>query len=188
MPPKSPGCGRSRTTIAWSAPTMLSSRATCGCGFSSTSEPPSSHSSGPRDGQHPHRRQIGRTQPRHINRQLRGTSPRLSHHQLTRLGDHQFTQPVRPRLTRQDQYRPRPPGDGRVLSGPSSRVHEPCSSTEVVALRSQTGLTGSGSHRSSYGGFGGRTPTFPPACSPPAPQKFSLPSRCMAVDEGRWRS
>ena len=27
------------------------------------------------------------------------------------------------------------PGDGRVLSRPSSRVHEPCTSTEVVALR-----------------------------------------------------
>jgi hypothetical protein len=52
------------------------------------------------------------------------------------------------------------PGDGRVLSRPSSRVHEPGSFTEVVALRSQTGLTGSGSHRSSYGGFGGGHPHF----------------------------
>ena len=46
------------------------------------------------------------------------------------------------------------PGDGRVLSGPSSRAHEPCNSTGVVALRSGTGLTGSGSHGYSYGGFG----------------------------------
>ena len=53
-------------------------------------------------------------------------------------------------------------GDGRVQSRPSSRVHEPCSSTEVVALRSQTGLTGFGSHRSSYGGFGGGHPHFRP--------------------------
>jgi hypothetical protein len=54
------------------------------------------------------------------------------------------------------------PGDGRVLSRPSSRVHEPCGLTEAVALRSQTGLTGSGSFRSSYGGFGGGHPRFHP--------------------------
>ena len=54
------------------------------------------------------------------------------------------------------------PGDGRVLSRPSSRVHEPGTLTEAVALRSQTVLTGSGSHRSSYGGFGGGHPHFHP--------------------------
>jgi hypothetical protein len=32
-----------------------------------------------------------------------------------------------------------------------------------VALRSQAVLTGSGSHRSSYGGFGGGHPQLPPA-------------------------
>ena len=53
-------------------------------------------------------------------------------------------------------------GDGRVQSGPSSRVHEPCSSTEAVALRSRTGLTGSGSHTYSSGGFAGRPPRFHP--------------------------
>jgi hypothetical protein len=47
------------------------------------------------------------------------------------------------------------PGDGRVLSRPSSRVHKPGSLTEAVALRPQTVLTGLGSHRYSYGGFGG---------------------------------
>ena len=30
----------------------------------------------------------------------------------------------------------------------------------MIVLRSQTGLTGSGSHRSSYGGFGGGHPHF----------------------------
>ena len=54
------------------------------------------------------------------------------------------------------------PGDGRVLSRPSSRVHEQCNFTAAVALRSQTGLTGSGSHGSSYGGFGGGHPHFHP--------------------------
>ena len=54
------------------------------------------------------------------------------------------------------------PGDGRVQSRPSSRVHEPGTLTEAVALRSQTVLTGSGSHRSSYGGFGGGHPHFHP--------------------------
>ena len=41
----------------------------------------------------------------------------------------------------------------------------------AVALRSQTGLTGSGSHRSSYGGFGGGHPPFHPhtACRQPNP-------------------
>ena len=58
------------------------------------------------------------------------------------------------------------PGDGRVRSRPSSRVHELCTFTEAVALRSQTVLTGSGSHRSCYGGFGGRIPTLPRACLP----------------------
>ena len=52
------------------------------------------------------------------------------------------------------------PGDGRVQSRPSSRVHEPGTLTEAVALRSQTVLTGSGSHRYSYGGFGGGHPHF----------------------------
>jgi len=52
------------------------------------------------------------------------------------------------------------PGDGRVLSRPSSRVHEPCTFTEAVALWPQTALTGSGSHRYSYGGFGGGHPHF----------------------------
>jgi hypothetical protein len=46
------------------------------------------------------------------------------------------------------------PGDGRVRSRPSSRVHEPCRFTGAVARRSQTVLTGSGSHGSSCGGFG----------------------------------
>jgi hypothetical protein len=68
------------------------------------------------------------------------------------------------------------PGDGRVQSRPSWRVHEPCSSPEAVALRSQTVLTGSGSHGYSYGGFGGGPPTLPPACSPSAtlPHQFVL--------------
>ena len=63
------------------------------------------------------------------------------------------------------------PGDGRVQSGPSSRVHEPCSSTEAVALRSRTGLTGSGSHTYSSGGFGrGRTRFHPhTGCREPDP-------------------
>ena len=52
------------------------------------------------------------------------------------------------------------PGDGRVRSRPSSRVHELCTFTEAVALRSQTVLTGSGSHRSCYGGFGEGYPHF----------------------------
>ena len=59
------------------------------------------------------------------------------------------------------------PGDGRVRSRPSWRVHEPCSSPEAVALRSQTGLTGSGSHRYSYGGFGGGHPHFHSHARPP---------------------
>ena len=54
------------------------------------------------------------------------------------------------------------PGDGRVLSRPSSRVHEPCSFTGAVVLRPQRGLTGSRSHRYSYGGFGGGHPHFHP--------------------------
>ncbi len=54
------------------------------------------------------------------------------------------------------------PGDGRVLSRPSSRVHKPGTLTVAVALRSQTALTGSGSHRYSYGGFGGEHPHFHP--------------------------
>jgi hypothetical protein len=57
------------------------------------------------------------------------------------------------------------PGDGRVLSSPSSRVHEPGTFTEAAAQRSQTGLTGSGSHRYFYGGFGGGHSQFQPhAC------------------------
>ena len=61
------------------------------------------------------------------------------------------------------------PGDGRVLSRPSSRVHEPGTLTVAVALRSQTVLTGSGSHRYSYGGFGGghRTSTRMPTVGSP---------------------
>ncbi len=54
------------------------------------------------------------------------------------------------------------PGDGRVLSSPSSRVHEPCTLTGAVALRLQRGLTGSGSYRYSYGGFGGGHSHFHP--------------------------
>ena len=54
------------------------------------------------------------------------------------------------------------PGDGRVLSRPSSRVHEPCSFTESGCLRPQTVLTGSGSRRYSYGGFGGGHSYFHP--------------------------
>jgi hypothetical protein len=54
------------------------------------------------------------------------------------------------------------PSEGRVPSRPSWRVHEPCSSPEAVALRSQTVLTGPGSHGSSYGGFGGGHPHFHP--------------------------
>ncbi len=57
------------------------------------------------------------------------------------------------------------PGDGRVLSSPSSCVHEPGTFTEAAAQRSQTGLTGSGSHRYFYGGFGGGRSQFRPhAC------------------------
>ena len=52
------------------------------------------------------------------------------------------------------------PGDGWVLSSSASRVHEPCTPTWAVALRPQPGLTGSGSHRYSYGGFGGGHPHF----------------------------
>ena len=52
------------------------------------------------------------------------------------------------------------PGDGWVLSSSALRVHEPCTPTWAVALRSQPGLTGSGSHRYSYGGFGGGHPRF----------------------------
>ena len=52
------------------------------------------------------------------------------------------------------------PGDGRVLSRPSSRVHEPRNSPDAVAQRPQAVLTGSGSHRYSYGGFGGGHPRF----------------------------
>jgi len=47
------------------------------------------------------------------------------------------------------------PDDGRVRSSPSWRIHEPCTCTESVALRLETGLTGSGRHRYSLGGFGG---------------------------------
>ena len=60
------------------------------------------------------------------------------------------------------------PGDGRVRSRPSSRVHEPCTFTEAVALRSQTVLTGSGSYRISYGGFGGGHPHFHPHVGTPS--------------------
>jgi hypothetical protein len=55
--------------------------------------------------------------------------------------------------------------DGRVLSRSASRVHEPCSLTDAVVLRSQPTLTGSGSHRYSYGGFGGGHPHFHPHTS-----------------------
>jgi hypothetical protein len=48
---------------------------------------------------------------------------------------------------------------GRVLSSLSWRVHEPYTFTEAVSLRSQTGLTGSGRHRYSCGGFGEDTHT-----------------------------
>jgi len=51
------------------------------------------------------------------------------------------------------------PGDGRVRSRPSWRVHEPCNSPDAVVLRPQTVLTGSGSHRYSYGGSGEDTHT-----------------------------
>jgi hypothetical protein len=64
------------------------------------------------------------------------------------------------------------PGDGRVRSRPSWRVHEPCSWPEAVACGHRTGLTGSGSHGYSYGGFGGRdthTSTRPAAGSPVSP-------------------
>ena len=54
------------------------------------------------------------------------------------------------------------PGDGRVGSRPSSRVHEPRNCPVAVAQRSQTVLTGSGSHRYSCGGFGGGHPHFRP--------------------------
>ena len=68
------------------------------------------------------------------------------------------------------------PGDGRVLSRPPSRVHEPPTSPEAVALRPQTALTGSGSHRSSYGGFGGGHPHFHPhnGCENPISPKLAL--------------
>ena len=68
------------------------------------------------------------------------------------------------------------PGDGRVLSRPSSRVHEPRNSPDAVALRQQTALTGSGSHRSSYGGFGGGHPHFHPhtGCGNPISPKLAL--------------
>src|SRR5208282_3442634 len=61
------------------------------------------------------------------------------------------------------------PGDGRVRSRPSSRVHEPCTFTEAVVLRLQTSLTGSGRHGYSYGGFGGGHPAstrIPAAATP----------------------
>jgi hypothetical protein len=69
------------------------------------------------------------------------------------------------------------PGDGRVLSGQSSRVHEPCSSTEVVALRSRTGLTGSGSHIHSHGGFGGGYRPLHPHTSCRKTQSHQHPAR-----------
>ena len=47
------------------------------------------------------------------------------------------------------------PGDGRVQSSPSLHVHQPVTFTEAVGVRAQTGLTGAGSHVTSYGGFGG---------------------------------
>jgi hypothetical protein len=52
------------------------------------------------------------------------------------------------------------PGDGRVRSRSSSRVHEPRTFSDLVALRSQTALTGPGRHVPSYGGFGGGHPHF----------------------------
>jgi hypothetical protein len=72
-------------------------------------------------------------------------------------------------------------GDGRVLSSPSSRAHEPCSFTGAVALRSQAGLTGSGSHRSSYGGFGGGHPHFHPHTRRPKPNLVSHPARPVLI-------
>jgi hypothetical protein len=70
------------------------------------------------------------------------------------------------------------PGDGRVQSRPSWRVHKPCSSPEAVALRPQTVLTGSGSHRYSYGGFGGGHPHFQGT-------RVSRASFCICSDYGR---
>jgi hypothetical protein len=61
------------------------------------------------------------------------------------------------------------PDDGRVGSRPSSRVHEPRNCPGAIARRSPAVLTGSGSHRYSCGGFGGRAPTLPPACRLPVP-------------------
>jgi hypothetical protein len=77
------------------------------------------------------------------------------------------------------------PGDGRVLSRPCSRVQNRAAVPGSVALRSQRGLTGSGSHRSSHGGFGedSRTPpayrlsaTAALSCGGAAPRRRFYPS------------
>ena len=69
------------------------------------------------------------------------------------------------------------PGDGWVLSSSALRVHKPCTPTRAVALRSQPGLTGSGSHRYSYGGFGGGHPHFHPHTGCQHPNLTSHPAR-----------
>jgi len=71
---------------------------------------------------------------------------------------------ARPRLALVQAPPPNPtaaePPDGRILSRSASRVHQPPAFTEAVALRSQPGLTGSGSPVLSHGGFGGGHPHF----------------------------
>ena len=80
------------------------------------------------------------------------------------------------------------PGDGRVLSRPSSRVHEPGTLTEAVALRSQTVLTGSGSHRSSYGGFGGGHPHFHLHAGPASTWRITSREGCNWGPSAHWRT
>jgi hypothetical protein len=65
------------------------------------------------------------------------------------------------------------PGDGRVLSSPAWRVHEPGTFTRAVVQRSQPGLTGSGSHRHSDGGFGGGHRAFTRIPAAGTPIRFS---------------
>ena len=69
---------------------------------------------------------------------------------------------------------------GRVQSRSASRdVHKPPTFTEVVVLRSQPGLTGSGSPIRSYGGFGGGHPHFRPHAACRQLDPFAGPVPCL---------
>jgi hypothetical protein len=56
------------------------------------------------------------------------------------------------------------PGDGRVRSRPSSRVHEPCSPTRSGCPAVTDGLDGFRESQILLRRVRGRTPTLPPAC------------------------